>query len=151
MDELKKCPACAEDIQVAALKCRYCGNLVVSAEWKLRVEHWRRLPEADRTEYWNGLTNEQREMLRAIHEVLPYTQQGPAVAASSGAINGNAIICPNPNCLYQGAPKIVPRGSVGLGIVLCFFLLVPGILYFILTSGNRYVCPRCGLQIRSDN
>ncbi|RLE17760.1 MAG: hypothetical protein DRJ65_22335 [Acidobacteria bacterium] len=148
MDKLKKCPACAEEVQEAALKCRHCGSLLISTEWKQIVVKWRQLPESDRARYWEDLTSEDRETLRAVHEILP---SNPPSMAGMAQNQAGAIICPNPNCLYQGAPKIVPRGSVVLGLILCLFLLLPGILYFILTSGNRYVCPRCGLQIRSDN
>ena len=60
------------------------------------------------------------------------------------------IICPNTNCNYKGKPTKIPRANIALGIILCFFFLVPGILYFIIKSGYRYTYPRCGIQLRSD-
>lgn len=61
------------------------------------------------------------------------------------------MICPNVNCGYRGPAKRRKRGSVLLGLLLCLFGLVPGVLYFIFRSGYRYSCPRCGLQIAADN
>jgi hypothetical protein len=62
----------------------------------------------------------------------------------------HAIICPNQNCGFQGEPKKKARGSLIVGFVLCFFFLVPGLIYFMLRSGYTYLCPKCGLQISSD-
>ncbi len=61
------------------------------------------------------------------------------------------IICPNANCGYKGPPKKVARGSTFIGLILCCFFLLPGILYFMFKSGYRYICPQCGLQIAIDN
>jgi hypothetical protein len=61
------------------------------------------------------------------------------------------IICPNPNCIYKGIPKRQARGSFLIGLILCLFFLVPGILYFMFKSGYRYYCPKCGMQIAADN
>jgi len=61
------------------------------------------------------------------------------------------IICPNVNCGYKGLPKKIHRGSTALGLLLCLFFIVPGILYFMFKSGYRYFCPKCGLQIAADN
>ena len=63
----------------------------------------------------------------------------------------NSMICPNPNCGYQGEPLRRPRGSLIVGVVLCFFFLLPGLLYFMLRSGYRYSCPKCSLQVGADN
>lgn len=61
------------------------------------------------------------------------------------------MICPNPNCGYKGEPNKQARGSVFIGIILCCFFLLPGILYFMFKSGYRYICPQCGMQIRNEN
>ena len=61
------------------------------------------------------------------------------------------IICPNNRCRYRGPAKEKARGSVLVGLFLCCFFLLPGILYFMLKSGYRYSCPNCGMQIGSDN
>ena len=58
------------------------------------------------------------------------------------------IICPNPRCGYIGRPKKVARGSFLIGVILCFFFLLPGLIYFAVMSGYNYVCPRCGVHIR---
>ena len=63
---------------------------------------------------------------------------------------GRQIICPNPRCGYQGTVRREPRGSTGLGCLLTLLFFPIGILYFIFMSGYHYVCPRCGVKIRSD-
>lgn len=60
------------------------------------------------------------------------------------------IICPNPNCDYKGPAKATPRGSFVVGLFLCLFFLLPGIIYFMFMAGYRYNCPKCGMQISSD-
>ena len=60
------------------------------------------------------------------------------------------MICPNVNCGYRGDPKKKARGSLIVGCVLCLFFLLPGLIYFMLRSGYRYLCPQCGMQIGSD-
>ncbi len=61
------------------------------------------------------------------------------------------MICPNPNCGYEGEPKKIARGSCLVGLILCIFFLVPGIIYFIFMGGYRYYCPKCDFQIGNDN
>lgn len=61
------------------------------------------------------------------------------------------IVCPNPKCTYEGEPKRRARGSILVGLVLCCFFLLPGLLYFMFKSGYRYECPACGVQIGVDN
>ncbi|VEB35523.1 Uncharacterised protein [Legionella cherrii] len=63
----------------------------------------------------------------------------------------NQMICPNVNCGYIGKPKKEARGSIIVGLILCMFFLLPGVLYFLFRSGYRYSCPNCGMQISTDN
>lgn len=63
----------------------------------------------------------------------------------------DSIICPNGNCGFKGEPSRKARGSLIVGMILCCFFVVPGLLYFMLRSGYRYLCPKCGLQIAADN
>ena len=60
------------------------------------------------------------------------------------------IICANPNCGYRGRPRRRARGSRLVGLFLLLFFFVPGLLYFSLKSGYRYLCPECGLQLAAD-
>lgn len=61
-----------------------------------------------------------------------------------------SMICPNSNCGYKGKPARKARGSLIVGLLLCLLFLLPGLLYFMLRSGYRYLCPNCGLQIASE-
>jgi hypothetical protein len=79
----------------------------------------------------------------------------------------NYIICPNPNCGYEGKPIKKARGSTGCllfliliggALALTFFLLPVGLvflfialIYGLLKGGYNYLCPQCGMQVRSDH
>jgi hypothetical protein len=76
---------------------------------------------------------------------------GIAFIASSLSPPTKQIICPNTNCGYKGPAKAKPRGSTFIGLFLCLFFLLPGLIYFTFKSGYRYSCPKCGLQIAADN
>jgi len=58
--------------------------------------------------------------------------------------------CPNNNCNYEGTPTRKAKGSVLVGLFLCLFWLLPGILYFVITSGYKYTCPSCGIEVGRD-
>ena len=57
--------------------------------------------------------------------------------------------CPNLQCGYEGPLEKAPRCSLELGLILCYFGLLPGIVYFLLARGHRYTCPKCGFSISS--
>lgn len=49
-----------------------------------------------------------------------------------------------PNCGFEGTPKLITPGSIGVEIVLWLFLLVPGLVYSIWRVSNKHqVCPVC--------
>src|SRR5579863_966040 len=73
-----------------------------------------------------------------------------ATARKSQPVRAGDIICPNPQCGYQGPPRREARGSCLVGLILLLFFLLPGILYFMFKRGYRYYCPRCGIQIGAD-
>lgn len=83
--------------------------------------------------------------------------EGHVVASAAALLDPKAtpgaspIICPNPNCGYHGPARQEPRGSIVVGILLCMFFLIPGIFYFMLKSGYRLLCPRCGMQLANQN
>jgi hypothetical protein len=83
------------------------------------------------------------------------------------------IICPSPNCGYKGIAKQVARASrlVAVALLLLFLFegvlaapaaplplltrsllfVLPLILYMIIFRGYKYYCPKCGIQVGSDN
>jgi hypothetical protein len=76
--------------------------------------------------------------------------QAPANPPVRRVLAAGDIVCPNPRCNYAGPPKKEARASTAAGCLLMFFFLLPGILYFMFKNGYRYLCPKCGTQIRSD-
>ena len=59
-------------------------------------------------------------------------------------------ICPNPNCDYQGRPKVESYGSIIFAWVLLLFFILPGSLYWVLCIGNKYICPKCRMVLDKD-
>jgi len=50
-----------------------------------------------------------------------------------------------PNCGFEGTPKKMTPGSIGVEIVLWLFLIVPGLIYSVWrVSNKKNVCPNCG-------
>ena len=56
-----------------------------------------------------------------------------------------AIICPN--CNTDVIPLDKPRGKIWIGLLLCLLYVVPGLIYFLLMSGYKKECPKCGYTI----
>jgi hypothetical protein len=57
-------------------------------------------------------------------------------------------ICPNPNCDYKGIPHKEAKGNIFIGLLLCLFWFLPGIIYFLIKGGYIYSCPKCGLELK---
>jgi len=57
------------------------------------------------------------------------------------------FICPNPNCGYRGRPELESYGSILLAIVLLLLGALPGIIYWIVCVGVKYVCPKCKMVL----
>lgn len=93
----------------------------------------------------------EEEGIEAVRQEMEGAPRRTANSASgSRALATGDIICPNPQCGYTGPPKKQPKGSLALGCLFAIFFIVPGVLYLLLTKGYRYMCPRCGVQVRSD-
>jgi len=89
-------------------------------------------------------------LVAIFYFMYAYNKSQKAKRAEAERIR-KTIICPNVNCGYTGAAKKTARGSTAVGLILCLFFLLPGIIYFVMRGGYRYSCPRCGYQIRADN
>jgi len=82
------------------------------------------------------------------NRVICLSATGKTSLSEFNGANGPRIICPNPNCAYHGPAKKETRGSVGLGILLLLFFILPGILYLALCCKSSLLCPRCNGVIR---
>lgn len=58
------------------------------------------------------------------------------------------VICPNPNCGYQGTGKKSGGTSGCLLVILLLLGVLPGILYLLFCGKPGVICPRCGIKIR---
>ncbi len=67
---MKKCPACAEELQDEALKCRFCGQILVGDGWRAFCERYSRLSEEQRALEILGLTEVQRATFEAAWQIL---------------------------------------------------------------------------------
>lgn len=77
---------------------------------------------------------------------------GMAVVFGLKAIKApESIICPNARCGYEGPVKLVPRGSVLVAFVLFCFFVLPGVLYVAICGGYSRRCPKCKMQLGTDN
>lgn len=88
--------------------------------------------------------------LSAVMRETPISRPRGEVKAFNLPHSEDAFICANPNCDYRGTPKRIAKGSALVFILLLCLWIIPGIVYGIVMSGYRYVCPKCGLTHRSD-
>jgi len=54
--------------------------------------------------------------------------------------------CRNSSCDFCGAMDKIPRGSLGVLILLFLCGFLPGLIYWIAHRGYVYNCPKCGAK-----
>ena len=140
MDEMKKCPSCAEDVQAAAVKCRYCGTILTSAGWQRTVLEWRSLSEGERKVYARNLSQEQFLMLQKLDAAIPRPTT-PGTTWSPGIAAVLSLVIPGAGQMYKG------QIGVGMAWLVCvilgyFLFIIPGLLLHLTcvitaASGHR--------------
>ena len=84
----KRCPYCAEEIQADAVRCRFCGAVVISENLRTAVERWAKLPRKQQQAELERMNNERRSTFRAAYEALGYEKspatQPPPVVIQKG-------------------------------------------------------------------
>ena len=74
---MKKCPFCAEEIQDAAVKCRHCGEAVVSDEWRKYCSTYFQWSLKKRKTEFQKLPKEQQDHFSAVWSALGYDKSAP--------------------------------------------------------------------------
>lgn len=171
----KQCPFCKAEIAGDAQKCCHCGEWVVE---KISVEKQisnnpkttSSCTKISRKEivaliifaiagaiFWlflclqfnNGWRAEAPGMFFSGIVFLAIILTVSVVARLKiGKKNEEFIICPNPNCRYQGAGKQSGTTSGCLLVVLLCLGILPGILYLLFVGKPGIICPRCGMRVR---
>src|SRR5690606_16053048 len=77
-ESVKKCPFCAEEIQSAAIKCRYCGEFVTDKEWERFAQRYQQQGEREKYEAWSRLDETQRQYLTSRFGISSPAEPGTA-------------------------------------------------------------------------
>ena len=78
---MRKCPHCAEEIQDQAVKCKHCGGVVVTEEWRAFCQRYVSLKPRQREKEWEALAEDQKGTLRAALAALDYDKPSAAPAS----------------------------------------------------------------------
>jgi hypothetical protein len=116
---MKRCPSCAEEIQDAAILCRYCGADLLPPNLRDLAHRWSTLSDKGRAHQWGQLDAESQAALRAYLESSAAAGPGP-LAARRGS--RRTTITKPAGCAMQlmGAPM------AAVGLLLAFGGLLDG-------------------------
>jgi len=123
---MKKCPACAEEIQDQALKCRFCGEILVDRHWRAFCEGFARLTQEEKTKEYAKLSDEQRSAFEAAWQLL-----GSSLGEQSGGWRPQPIDRSGADSRKKAGKRSSPL------VVGCLALLALFVLLFIVASFNR--------------
>ncbi len=80
---MKKCPYCAEEIQDDAVKCKHCGETLISPEWRTWVDRYTGLTATGRKESLRALDSSQRQYVARLLQLLDLGLETPEVPVPS--------------------------------------------------------------------
>lgn len=139
---MKKCPACAESIQDDALKCRFCGEILISEEWRSFCERFAALSPEDQEVERAKLTDVQSEIFDSAWLVLGPQLRAKSMADAEPGPTTHPHLAPTPAVPPQPQPK---KGSSPI-VVGCLVLVILGAFISLLGNldlggGNRSSSP----------
>ena len=117
---MKKCHACGEEVQDEALKCRYCGTLLVNEFWLDFSRRYQRMSSTARREAWASLSSEQQDFFTRLTKLLWQSADG------TGAQPPTSGGTPVPSTAATPLdPKVAKRRRrVSLGCLVAFVALL---------------------------
>jgi hypothetical protein len=139
---MKKCPYCAEEIQDEAVKCKHCGQALVSNEWRQFCDRYRSMRPKQRTRAWEGLSADQRKAFDAAWSALGYdTQQTPQATAETGV----QAVPARGGGGRTGKPLLTPK-RVLVGVGLLVLLVVIGVAGAQIQLASSYRSGKAALE-----
>lgn len=72
----------------------------------------------------------------------------PRRQREKGGGRAEYFICSNPNCDFRGNVAPETMGSVSVFCVLLLFGVFPAILYWLFCIGQKFICPKCSIELR---